>query len=60
LLEAQLQLEEGSIDEATFATIERDVFARLRELRGPEASTGIADASAFDEVEIELPEGDRS
>jgi hypothetical protein len=50
LLEAQMQLEEGSIDEATFATIERDVFARLRELRGPEASTGIADASAFDQV----------
>ena len=35
LLEAQLHLEEGTIDEATFADIERDVFAGLRELRGP-------------------------
>ena len=60
LLEAQLHLEEGTIDEATFADIERDVFARLRELRGPQASSGIADASAFDEVEIDAPDDDRS
>ena len=60
LLEAQLHLEEGTIDEATFADIERDVFARVRELRGSEASSGIADASAFDEVEIDAPDADRS
>jgi len=53
LLEAQLQLEEGTIDEAAFAAIERDVFARLRELKGTSASGGIADASAFDSIEIE-------
>ena len=34
LLEAQLQLDDGTIDEATFAEIERDVFARLREMKG--------------------------
>ena len=45
LLEAQMQLEEGAIDEETFAEIERDVFARLRELRGDEASGGVADSS---------------
>jgi chorismate mutase len=52
LLEAQMQLEEGTIDEETFAAIERDVFARMRELRGD--AGGIADASAFDEVEVEI------
>jgi len=60
LLEAQLQLEEGTIDEETFAEIERDVFARLRELRGDEASGGVADSSAFDDVVIEIPEDERS
>ena len=48
LLEEQLQLEEGVIDEETFAQIEADVFARIRELKGQEATRGIADASAFD------------
>ena len=58
LLEAQLQLEEGAIDESTFAEIEADVFARIRELKGDEAGGGIADASAFDEIEVEIDEGD--
>ena len=58
LLEAQLQLEEGAIDEATFAEIEADVFARIRELKGDGAGGGIADASAFDEIEVEIDEGD--
>ena len=60
LLEAQLQLEDGTIDEGTFTAIERDVFARLREIRGGEGASGIADASAFDDVEIEVAEDDRS
>ncbi len=34
LLEAQMRLELGEIDEAQYAAIERDVLARLRELRG--------------------------
>jgi hypothetical protein len=54
LLEAQQQLEEGQLDDAAFAAIEADVFARLRELKGTEATAGIADASAFDEVEVEI------
>jgi hypothetical protein len=33
LLEAQMQLELGDIDDETFAGIERDVFERLREIR---------------------------
>ena len=33
LLEAQLKLENGEIDEAGFAEIEADVFARLREIK---------------------------
>jgi hypothetical protein len=53
LLEAQMQLEDGSIDEARFAEIERDVMARLREMKG-ETAGGIADASAFDDIEVEV------
>ena len=34
LVEAQLALDEGRIDEAEFVQIERDVFDRLRALRG--------------------------
>jgi hypothetical protein len=33
LLEAQLKLESGEIDEAQFAEIEADVFARIREIK---------------------------
>jgi hypothetical protein len=54
LLEAQMQLEEGEIDEETFAQIETDVFARLREMKGDGATGGVADASAFDQIEVEL------
>lgn len=56
LLEAQMQLEEGEIDEETFAQIETDVFARIRELRGSDATGGIADATAFDDIEVEIAE----
>lgn len=34
LLEAQMQLELGEIDEASFVEIERDLLARIREIRG--------------------------
>ena len=57
LLEAQMQLEEGAIDEKAFAEIEREVFARLREMKG-EAGGGIADAQAFDDVEVEIASDD--
>ena len=59
LLEAQMDLDEGRIDEATFAQIERDVMVQLREMRGGEASGGIADASGFDEIEVEVADDDR-
>jgi hypothetical protein len=58
LLEAQMQLEEGEIDETRFAQIEKDVFTRLREMKGDDATGGIADASAFDEIEVELNDDD--
>jgi hypothetical protein len=56
LLEAQMQLEEGEIDEDTFAAIEADVFARIREMKAAEPTGGIADASAFDDIEVEIAE----
>jgi hypothetical protein len=49
-----MQLEDGEIDEETFAQIESDIFARIRELKGNEGAGGIADASAFDEIEVEI------
>ncbi|HXG90678.1 MAG TPA: gas vesicle protein GvpG [Vicinamibacterales bacterium] len=58
LLEAQMQLEEGVIDDAQFEEIERDVFARIRDLKGSDASGGMADASAFDDIEIEVSDDD--
>jgi hypothetical protein len=59
LLEAQMQLEDGEIDDAAFAQIEADVFTRLREMKGNDASGGIADASAFDEIEVDVNDDDR-
>ena len=60
LLEAQMQLENGTIDEERFAAIERDIFSRLREMKGNEASGGVADASAFDDVEVEVADDEGS
>jgi hypothetical protein len=37
LLEAQMQLELGEISEEEFAGIERDVLARMREIKGSKA-----------------------
>ena|SRR5206468_2199282 len=36
LLEAQMQLELGEITEEEFAELERDVLARIREIKGPQ------------------------
>ena len=60
LMEAQLQLEMGEIDDEQFATIEADVIERLRELR--EAREGETSAALTDEgvritgVEISGPD----
>lgn len=61
LLEAQMDLEEGRIDEATFVEIEADVLARLRELkaRTGQETGGIADASSFEEIEVEIADDER-
>jgi hypothetical protein len=49
LLEAQLKLESGEIDDAEFAEIEADVFARIREIK---ARTQPQDAIVDDEHRI--------
>ena len=49
LLEAQLKLESGEIDEQAFAEIESDVFARIREIK---ARTKTQDAIVDDKHRI--------
>jgi hypothetical protein len=51
LLEAQLQLESGEIDEAEFAARERGILERLRELQ-PQASGFAAGAADIAGVEV--------
>jgi hypothetical protein len=58
LLEAQMDLEDGRIDEATFAQIEEDVLARIRELRQHDEIGGIADADSFDDIQVEIHDED--
>ena len=48
LLEAQMRLELGEIDEDEFAAIERDVLARIREIKG--AQQGAISMSADENV----------
>ena len=59
LLEAQMRLELGEIDEEEFAAIERDVLARIREIKGAQQQGAISmsrdDKSAV-EVETWKPE----
>jgi hypothetical protein len=54
LLEAQMDLEEGRIDDDRFAEIEADIVARIRELKSAEQTGGIADASSFEDIEVEI------
>jgi hypothetical protein len=60
LLEAQMDLEEGRIDDERFAEIEADLLARIRELKSAEQTGGIADASSFEDIEIEVSSDDDS
>jgi hypothetical protein len=60
LLEAQMDLEEGRIDEARFAEIEADLLVRIRELRSAEQTGGIADASSFEDIEVEVSDDEGS
>jgi hypothetical protein len=43
LLEAQMRLELGEIDDGEFAVIERDVLARIREIKGKQGFTVLSD-----------------
>ena len=54
LMEAQLDFEEGRIDEDTFAQIQDDILARIRELKASEQTGGIADASSFEDIEVDF------
>ena len=49
LLEAQLKLESGEIDDKTFAQIEADVFARIREIK---ARTQVQESIVDDEHRV--------
>ena len=58
LLDAQMRLEEGELSMDEFSEIEKDVFARLREIR--RGHTGAismkSDDSSVTTVEIEAPD----
>jgi Gas vesicle protein G len=54
LLEAQLDYEEGRIDANTFAEIEADLLARIREFKANEQVGGIADANSFEKIEVDF------
>ena len=54
LLEAQMQLELGDISETEFAEIERDILARIREIKGSQqAPIGMSRKDKVTGVEIE-------
>ncbi len=59
LVEAQLQLEEGAINEQEFVETERTLLARLRELKR-ETPGGLADANSFDGIEVTVDDDDRT
>jgi hypothetical protein len=66
LLAAQMRLELGEMSEAEFAEVERELLARLREIRERETAeapegmqiTGI-DVSVADDVDDQSPDGPR-
>ena len=54
LLEAQMQLELGEISDADFREIERDVLARIREIKGRQAGAlTVSPAEKITGVEID-------
>ena len=53
LLEAQMRLELGELSEAEFASIERDILARLRELKGGRGSFAVSRGTKISGVEVE-------
>jgi len=62
LLEAQMRLELGEITEAEFSAIERDVLARIREIKSRQPDAGLVALSPDDRiagVEIETFDSNR-
>ena len=53
LLEAQMRLELGELSEAEFASIERDLLARLREIKGGRAAFAITPGTKISGVDVE-------
>jgi hypothetical protein len=53
LLEAQMQLELGEISEKAFAKIERDVFARIREIKRRPGALTLSPHDKITGIEIE-------
>jgi hypothetical protein len=53
LLEAQMQFELGEISDAEFAEIERDVLARIREIKGGHGAFTISPQDKITGVDIE-------
>jgi Gas vesicle protein G len=51
LLEAQMRLELGEISEKEFARIERDILARIRDLKGDNAGLAVAPGTKVTGVE---------
>lgn len=61
LLEAQMQLELGELSEVDFAEIERDILARIRDLKGRQHAGAISMSSddRVSGVDIETFDADR-
>ena len=58
LLEAQMRLELGEIDDEEFGAIERDVLARLREIKGRQGAISMSPDDALTGVDVEAHESE--
>jgi gas vesicle protein GvpG len=60
LLEAQMQLELGEITDEEFSEIERDVLARIREIKAGQGAISMSPSDKISGVEIEAYEEEKS
>lgn len=60
LLEAQMQLELGEITDDEFSEIERDVLARIREIKTGQGAISMSPSDKISGVEIEAYEEEKS
>ena len=51
LLEAQMRLELGEISEKQFSRLERDILARIREIKGAQGSLAVSPGTKISGVE---------